>query len=107
MQFGIETRRVFTREDAYEWTALLLSTKLTASSKVVGVALRSRLNFKTGLLNPSINRLADDTCQSIRVVDRGIRALHEAGLIECSGRGIVSNRYRLTFPTATTSMARL
>jgi hypothetical protein len=105
--FAPPVRRVSTYQDAEEWVKRLLASKMIASNKVVGFGLRARLNFTTGQLNPSIHRLALDTRQSDRVVDRGIRAMQKAGFLEWIGRGRTSNNYVLIIPPTTPPVAQL
>lgn len=48
--------------DRLSWLAALIAMpELTPAMIKVGVALAKRMNATTGLLNPSINRLAKDT----------------------------------------------
>lgn len=91
---------VRSRASAHEWLGTVLSDRrVTSGAKNTAAALKDHLNYKTGQLFPSLERLADRTGQTVRGVTNQIALLKKLGYLSwISGRGQVSNRYTLHRP---------
>jgi len=73
---------------------IIRSSALTAAEKAVAMALALRINSKSGKAWPSLERLADDACQSVSVAARAISKLIKLGFITAQRTGRTSI-YRL------------
>ena len=84
------------------WLAAVISSpNLTPGTKVIAAALKLRFNFKTYLLNPSVLKIATDTRQRRRSVEKQLEALAAAKFLDWQGsKGRTSNRYRLLLTPA-------
>jgi len=91
-------RPVTTREEADCWLwAVLRDPEVTHGQNSICALLRSRINFTTLLLNPSIDHLASGTAQHTRSVEVALDKLNTVHqyLDWEGGRGRSSRRYRL------------
>jgi hypothetical protein len=91
-----------TRGQVDAWIAgILANPAVTAGAKVTAAALKARFNFTTYLVNPSVARIAADTAQRRRSIEKQIDALRAAGYLDWDGtKGRHSNRYRFLITPA-------
>lgn len=84
----------------FGWQRALMAARLTASTRVVGMALAGFANGHSGECWPSADEIAEASGVSVRTVLRALPMLEEAGLVEIlrgCGRGRRSV-YRMAVP---------
>ena len=81
------------------WKFIRSTPELEQSDVLVLLALADRMNTRTGLINPSLSKLASDCHCSVATVQRALRRLRSTGiLIRKSGGEGKSNQYTLMAP---------
>ena len=81
----------------HQWQRAIRDMPLDKSAKTVAYALASRMN-RAGCCWPGKARLAADTGYSVRTMDRAVRRLEQAGLVDVRRRPPAPNLYTARLP---------